>query len=58
MITSAQYCHEFRGLSTDDKNSVAKYFTNGQIPNGTVYFCIDTSEVYMYNGKDSEWVKL
>jgi len=47
--TSSEMNKEFRGLSTDTKPSAN---------NGDVFFEIDTSKAYMYNGATSTWVEL
>lgn len=58
MITSANYGYEYRGLSTDNKDDIARAFKDGKIPNGAVFFCIDTSEVYMYDAEHNQWKSL
>lgn len=43
---------EFRGLSTDTKP------TRDDIPNGSVFFEIDTAKVYMYSLSTQTWHEL
>ena len=58
MITSASYGYEYRGLSTDDKSALARQFSNGVIPNGTVFFEMDTSKAFMYDADSDTWLEL
>lgn len=51
MITST-YTYEFRGLSTDDKSKI----TN--MTNGSIFFEMDTSKVYMYDAQNEQWREL
>ena len=51
MITSI-YTYEFRGLSTDDKSEI----TN--MTNGSIFFEMDTSKVYMYDAQNEQWREL
>ena len=44
--------YEFRGLSTDDKSKI----TN--VTNGSTFFEMDTSKVYMYDAEHSQWKEL
>lgn len=55
MITNAKYAYEYRGLSTDNKMLIANAFENGKIPNGAVFFCIDTQDIYMYDAENNTW---
>lgn len=43
--------YEFRGLSTDTKPIE-------RVGNGSIFFCIDTQEVYMFNEESKTWVKI
>ena len=52
MITTTSYTYEFRGLSTDDKSTI----TN--VTNGSVFFEIDTSKVYMYDADSKQWKQI
>lgn len=48
--------YEFRGLSSDEK---PVKFANGEdMFNGSIFFCMDTSEVYAFDGENKEWVLL
>ena len=58
MITSAEYGYSYRGLSTDDKDSISVNFTNNLIPNGARFFEIDTNKHYMYDAENQSWVFL
>lgn len=46
---------EIYGLSTDTKP------TADDIPdiiNGTIYICVDTGDIYMYDAENKEWNKI
>jgi len=43
---------QYVGLSTDDKP------TNTNVGNGSSFFEIDTSDVYMFDKSNVEWVKI
>lgn len=37
------------GLSTDEKKTV-------HVPNGSIYYEMDTGDAYFFNADDSEWL--
>lgn len=41
---------EFRGLSSDEKPIK-------DVPNGSVFYEIDTVEVYMFDEQNKQWIK-
>lgn len=41
---------EFRGLSTDIKPTV-------DVPNGSIFYEMDTVEVYMFDEQNKQWIK-
>lgn len=43
---------ELRGLSTDTKPTK---LGNKDIENGSVYICIDTGDIYLYDQHNKEW---
>lgn len=46
---------EFYGLSTDDRDSMEGL---ENLPNGSTLFCMDTSEVYMWDKTNQIWRKI
>lgn len=48
-VVTNDKCLEFRGLSTDEKP------INEHVGNGSVFFEIDTSKVFMFNGETKSW---
>lgn len=48
---------ELRGLSTDTKPTVA-LDENLDMPNGSIYFEIDTATAYMYSAEDDTWYEM
>lgn len=42
---------DLRGKSTDTKQT-------DRVPNGSIFFEMDTSDVYMFDGDTGTWVKL
>ena len=46
------YLCELRGLSSDEKPVKIK---NGNIENGSAFIEIDTGNIYLFNGINSEW---
>lgn len=53
MITAVgqENIYEFRGLSSDKKPT-------DRVGNGSVFLEMDTLKVYMFDGKNKEWVEL
>lgn len=52
MITATTFdrCYDYRGLSSDEKP------TKG-VGNGSVFYEMDTQEVYMFDQATSTWIK-
>lgn len=48
---------QIRGLSTDDKPTDAT-LKEGIVPNGTVFFEMDTSKVYMFDYDSQTWLEV
>lgn len=46
---------EFYGLSTDDRDNMEGL---ENLPNGSTLFCMDTSEVYMWDKTNQIWRKI
>ena len=51
MMTAAGQAIEYRGLSTDTKP--VEY-----VPNGSVFFEMDTSKVFMFDKDRGEWLEI
>lgn len=53
MITTVtnDRCFRFRGLSTDEKPT-------DNVGNGSTFFEIDTSDIYIFNEESSSWVQV
>lgn len=49
---------EFRGLSTDTKpiTYTDENANEFKVDNGSVYICIDTQDVYIYDGENTTWL--
>lgn len=45
-------CHEYRGLSTDEKPGIA------QCRNGSVFLEMDTGRVFVFDEQNEAWVEL
>ena len=43
---------EFRGLSTEE---MPTEYNGKKIANGSIYVCIDTGDVYIYDLENEEW---
>lgn len=48
---------QIRGLSTDTKPTDSS-LKEGIIPNGTVFFEMDTSKVYMFDYDSQSWIEV
>lgn len=48
---------EFYGLSTDSKPTVSLSPSGFKIPNGAVFYEMNTGDVYMYNKASNTWIK-
>ena len=48
---------DFVGLSTDDKNEILKA-ANNQLANGTIFFEMDTQDLYMWDKENQVWVNI
>lgn len=58
MVTENKYptqVREFYGISTDTKPGSS--FQGEPVPNGSLFFEMDTGDVYLYNEAASAWVK-
>lgn len=42
---------EMRGLSTDSKPTE-------NVGNGSIYICVDTGDVYIYDLENTQWTKM
>ena len=61
MITKeiGQWELNYRGLSTDEKptvhvNSIGK---EEGIPNGSIFYEMDTGDIYMWDAENSQWLE-
>ena len=50
---NGEFIGELRGLSTELSGLVT--FEGKDIGNGTVYICIDTGELYFFDGSTKTW---
>ncbi len=50
-ITGGAWVREYTGLSTDEKPT-------DDIPNGSTFLEMDTSDVYAYDAENAQWRKL
>ncbi len=50
----AQATYEFFGLSTDTKPRAGDY---GNVPNGAIFFEMDTSKIYLYDLRHDKWLE-
>lgn len=48
---------DFVGLSTDDKNEILKA-ANNKLANGTIFFEMDTQDLYMWDKENQVWVNV
>lgn len=50
-MTEAGFTNEYRGMSTDTKPVY-------NVPNGSLFYEIDTSDIFFFDGDGEEWVKV
>ena len=57
MITTvpSDRCYEYRGLKADFNALQTDVEKQAMIGNGSVFFCIDTIEVYMFDAETQVW---
>lgn len=60
MITAVtnDKCYEFRGMRADFEEIKEDEKFNKGVGNGSIFFIIDESVVYMFNEADQVWVEL
>ena len=53
MITMkpGNYVNEYYGLSTDTKP------VDDYVPNASIFYAIDTGDIYLFDGQNKSWIK-
>lgn len=53
--SNVDFSGDLRGLSTDEKPTAANGF---DVSHGTTYFCMDTTDCYMYDKNTDTWYEI
>lgn len=57
-VVTNDKCYEFRGLRADFDEVKENPKFNKQVGNGSIFFIIDESVVYMFDEKNQKWIEL